>query len=103
VSDAVLFAGGKGYVLTQQALLWTDNLGVTWRNITPPGLTEAQLQSAGIAVQPDGHEWVAVAPGVGSSSVSLLRRRSVSGSWTRTSVPLGSFTISPDASITMSL
>ena len=103
VSDAVLFPAGHGYVLTQQALLWTDNLGVTWRNVTPPGVTDAQLQSAGIALQPDGHEWVAVAPAAGSSSVTMLRRPSVTGSWTTTSVPLGSLAISPDASITMSL
>jgi len=103
VSDAVLFASGNGYVLTQQALLWTGNVGVSWRNITPPGLTEAQLQSAAIAMQPDGPEWVAVAPGAGSSSVTVLRRPSVTGSWTTTSVPLGSLTISSDASTTMSL
>jgi photosystem II stability/assembly factor-like uncharacterized protein len=103
VLDAALFTGGHGYVLTQQALLWTDDLGATWRNVTPPGLTQSQLQSAGIAVQRDGHEWVAIAPDAGSNSVSLLRRVSPTGGWTATSVPLGSFTISPDAAVTVSL
>lgn len=100
VSDAALFATGNGYVRTQQGLLWTNNLGATWRNITPPGLSHAQLQSAGIAVQPDGHEWVAVAPGAGSSSVTLMRRPSVTSAWTTTSVPLGPLSISPYAALT---
>lgn len=103
MSDAVLFAGGHGYVRTPQALLWTDNLGAAWRNITPPGLTEAQLQSAEIAVLPDGHEWVAVAPGAGSSNVTVMRRPSVTGSWTTTSVPLGPLSISPYAAVTTDL
>ena len=103
VSDAMLFANGNGYVRTEQALLWTDNLGATWSNITPPGLADAQLQSAGIALQPDGHEWVAVAPAAGSSSVTMLRRPSVTGNWTTTSVRARSLTVSSDASISMSL
>jgi photosystem II stability/assembly factor-like uncharacterized protein len=103
VIDAELFAGGHGYVRTQHSLLWTDNLGATWRNVTPPGLTQTQLQTAGIAVQPDGHEWVAVAPKAGSSTVTLLRRASTSQTWTSTSIPLGPLTISSDASVTTSL
>lgn len=97
MSDAALFPGGHGYVRTPQALLWTDNLGVAWRNVTPPGLTTTQLQSAGIAVLPDGHQWVALAPDAGSTSVTVMRRPSVTGSWTSTTVPLGPLSISPDA------
>jgi photosystem II stability/assembly factor-like uncharacterized protein len=103
VIDAELFAGGHGYARTQHSLLWTDDLGATWRNITPPDLTQAQLQTAGIAVQPDGHAWVAVPPKAGSSTVTLLRRSSASQTWTSTSIPLGPLTISPDASVTTSL
>jgi photosystem II stability/assembly factor-like uncharacterized protein len=103
VIDAGLFAAGRGYVRTQQSLLWTDDLGATWRNITPPGLTQAQLQSAGIALQPDGHEWVAVPPKAGSSTVTLMRRSSTTQRWTSTSIPLGALTISPDAGATTSL
>jgi len=36
VIDAELFAAGRGYVRTQHSLFWTDDLGTTWRNITPP-------------------------------------------------------------------
>jgi hypothetical protein len=100
VIDAGLFASGRGYVRTQHALLWTGDLGATWRNITPPGLTQAQLQSAGIALQPDGHEWVAVAPKAGGSTVTVMRRSSITQSWTSTSAPLGALTISPDAAAT---
>jgi photosystem II stability/assembly factor-like uncharacterized protein len=100
VSDAALFPGGGGYVRTRQALLWTDDLGATWRNVTPPGLTATQLQSAGIAVQPAGHEWLALAPDAGSSSMTLLQRTSTTQSWTSTSVPLGPLSISPDAAVT---
>ena len=100
VSDAALFPGGHGYVRTPQALLWTDNLGAAWRNVTPPGLTAKQLQSAGIAVLPDGHQWVALAPDAGSTSVTVMRRPSVTGSWTSTSVPLGPLSISPYAAVT---
>jgi hypothetical protein len=103
VADAALFAAGHGYVRTLHALLWTDNLGATWRNITPPGLTAAQLQSAGIVVQPDGHQWVAVAPKAGSTTVTLLRRSSTTQSWTSASIPLGPLTISPDAWVTTSV
>jgi hypothetical protein len=103
VSDAELFAGGHGYARTQHSLLWTDDLGATWRNITPPGLTQAQLQSARIAVLPDGHQWVAVAPKAGSSSMTLLRRSSTTQTWTSTSIPLGPLTISSDAAVTASL
>ncbi len=103
VIDAGLFAAGRGYVRTQQSLFWTDDLGATWRNITPPGLTQAQLQSAGIALQPDGHEWVAVAPKAGSSTVTLMRRSSTTQRWTSTSIPLGALTISPYAGATTSL
>jgi hypothetical protein len=97
VIDAGLFAAGRGYVRTQHALLWTGDLGATWRNITPPGLTPAQLQSAGIALQPDGHEWVALAPKAGGRTVTVMRRSSTTQSWTSTSVPLGALTISPGA------
>src|SRR5258708_2885052 len=103
VIDAGLFAAGRGYVRTQQSLFWTDDLGATWRNITPPGLTPAQLQSAGIALQPDGHEWVAVPPKAGSSTVTLMRRSSTTQRWTSTSIPLGALTIAPDAGATTSL
>ena len=103
VIDAGLFAAGRGYVRTQHSLLWTGDLGATWRNITPPGLTPAQLASAGIAVQPDGHEWAAVAPTAGGSTVTVMRRSSTTQSWTSTSVPLGALTISPEAAATMSL
>jgi photosystem II stability/assembly factor-like uncharacterized protein len=103
VSDAALFVGGHGYVRTQQALLWTDNFGATWRDITPPGLTEAQLQSASILVRADGHQWVAVPPKPGSATMSLLRRSSITQSWTRTSIPLGPMTISPYGVATTSM
>ena len=101
--DAELFPAGRGYVRTRHSLLWTDDLGATWRNITPPGLTQAQLQSTGIALQPDGHEWVAVAPKAGTSTVTLMRRSSTTQRWTSTSIPLGALTISPDAAATTSL
>jgi hypothetical protein len=103
VIEAGLFAAGRGYVRTQHSLFWTGDLGATWRNITPPGLTQAQLQSAAIALQPDGHEWVAVAPKAGSSTVTLMRRSSTTQRWTGTSIPLGALTISPDAGATTSL
>src|SRR5258708_4253895 len=103
VIDAGLFTAGRGYVRTQHSLLWTDDLGATWRNITPPGLTQAQLQSAGIALQPDGHEWVAVAPKAGSSTVTLMRRSPTTQRWTSTSIPLGALTISPDAGASTSV
>jgi hypothetical protein len=100
VIDAELFPAGRGYVRTQHSLFWTDDLGATWRNITPPGLTPAQLQSAGIALQPDGHEWVAVAPEAGSNTVTLMRRSSITQRWTSTSIALGALTISPYAGTT---
>ena len=103
VIDAGLFAAGQGYVRTQHSLLWTADLGANWRNITPPGLTQAQLQSAGIALQPDGHEWVAVAPQAGSSTVTVMRRSSITQRWRSTSVSLGALTISPGAAATTSL
>jgi photosystem II stability/assembly factor-like uncharacterized protein len=103
VFDAGLFAAGRGYVRTQHSLLWTGDLGATWRNITPPGLTPAQLQSAGIALQPDGHEWVAVAPKAGGSTVTVMRRSSITQRWASTSVPLGALTISPGAATAPSL
>jgi len=103
VIDAGLSAAGLGYVRTQHSLLWTDDLGATWRNITPPALTQAQLQSAGIALQPGGDAWVAVAPTAGSSTVTLMRRSSTAQRWASTSVPLGALTISPDAGATTSL
>jgi photosystem II stability/assembly factor-like uncharacterized protein len=103
VTDAELFAGGHGYARTQHSLLWTNDLGATWRNITPPDLTQAQLQTTDIAVQPDGHAWIAVAPKAASSTVTVLRRSSTSQTWTSTSVPLGPLTVSPDASVGTSL
>src|SRR5258708_7296505 len=103
VIDAGLLAAGRGYVRTQQSLFWTGDLGATWRNITPPGLTPVQLQSAGIALHPDGHEWVAVPPKAGSSTVTLVRRSSTTQRWTSTSIPLGALTIAPDAGATTSL
>jgi photosystem II stability/assembly factor-like uncharacterized protein len=103
VTDAALFAGGLGYAHTQNALLWTENFGATWRNITPPGLTEAQLQSASILLRPDGHQWIAVAPIAGSTTMTLLRRSSTSQSWTRTSIAIGPLTISPYGVATTSI
>lgn len=103
VVDAKLFAGGRGYALTPHSLLWTDNQGATWRNISPPGLTQVQLQSVGIAALPDGHQWVAAAPKAGISLVTLLRRSSTTQAWTSTSIALGALTISPDAGVTTSL
>jgi photosystem II stability/assembly factor-like uncharacterized protein len=100
VVDAGLFAAGHGYVRTLHALLWTGDYGATWSNITPPGLAPAQLQSAGIAVLPDGHEWVALA---GRSTVTVMRRSPAAPGWTSTSVPLGALTILPDASAVTSL
>jgi photosystem II stability/assembly factor-like uncharacterized protein len=83
--------------------LWTADVGATWRNITPPALTQTQLQTAAIAVQPDGHQWVALAPTAGSTSVTVMRRASTTQAWATTSVPLGPLSISPDAAVTMSL
>src|SRR5258708_4850446 len=91
VIDAGLFTAGRGYVRTQHSLLWTDDLGATWRNITPPGLTQAQLQSAGIALQPDGHEWVAVAPKAGYVGApppgAWWTTRDAGQSWTQLQLP----------------
>jgi photosystem II stability/assembly factor-like uncharacterized protein len=103
VVDAGLFAAGGGYVRTRHAFLWTGDLGASWHNITPPGLTPAQLQSAGIAVLPDGHAWIAVAPKAGSSTVTLLGRSPATGTWTSTHIPLGTLKISPYAAATTSL
>lgn len=93
VFEAELFAGGHGFLRTQDSFWWTDNLGAQWRNITPDGLTATQLQSATVAVLPDGHQWVTLAPAAGSTSVSLLRRSASSQPWIRSSVPLGALTI----------
>lgn len=103
VVDAELFAAGRGYVRTQHALLWTDDLGESWHNITPPGLMPAQLHSASIAVLPDGHAWIAVDPKAGSSTVTLLGRSPTTGTWTSTHIPLGTLNISPYAAATTSL
>jgi photosystem II stability/assembly factor-like uncharacterized protein len=103
VVDAELFAAGRGYVRTQHALLWTDDLGESWRNIMPPGLTPAQLQSTSIAVLPDGHAWIAVAPKTGNTTVTLLARSPTTGTWTSIHIPLGTQNISAYAAATTSL
>jgi photosystem II stability/assembly factor-like uncharacterized protein len=103
VIAAQLFAGGHGYVRTAQSLLWTDNRGASWRNITPAGLTEAQLQSAAIAVLPDGQAWIAVTPVPGSRSLSLLRRSTASQSWTTVRIPFAALTTAQNAGVITSL
>jgi hypothetical protein len=103
VIDAGLFPAGRGYVRTQHSLLWTGDFGATWRDITPPGLTPAQLPSAGVALQPDGHAWIAVAPRAGGSTVTVMRRSPARQTWTSTSVPLGALTIAPGTAATTSL
>jgi hypothetical protein len=103
VIAAELFTGGSGYVRTARALLWTDNGGARWRDITPPGLTGAQWQSAAVVVRPDGQAWIAVTPMPGSRSLSLLRRSAASRDWTTTTVPLATPSIASDAVASASL
>lgn len=52
---------------------------------------------------PDGHQWVALTPAAGSSSLTLLRRTSTTQGWTSSSVPLGPLGISADAAATPSM
>ena len=89
VVDAQLFAGGRGYVRTDDALLWTDNGGKTWRSITPPGVSAARLQAASVVVQADGSAWVALALSASDTALTLLRRDPTTGAWRSTRVPLG--------------
>lgn len=103
VVDAGLLGAGRGYVRTQHALLWTSDLGRSWHNITPPGLRPAQLQSAGIAVLPDGRAWIAIAPGPGRSAVTVLGRSPATGAWTSTHIPLGALSIPAGGAATTSL
>ncbi len=91
--DAQLLGNGRGYVRTGSALLWTDDDGAHWRDITPPGLTPAQLQAAGVAVRSDGRAWVALSPKAGHHTTRVYRRSAAGAAWTTTSVPLGRMTI----------
>lgn len=100
---AQLFATGSGYVRTAKSLWWTDNRGSSWRNITPSGLSAAQLQSAAIAVLPDGHAWIAIPPGQGGRSLSLLRRSAANPGWTTSTVPFTALVIPPGATANTSL
>jgi photosystem II stability/assembly factor-like uncharacterized protein len=101
VAAAGVFADGAGYARTPHALLWTSDLGASWRDITPPGLTPAQFQAAGLAVRPGGQAWIAVPPRTGGSSVAVLRRSPAAGTWTSADIPLAGQDIPSDAAVVL--
>jgi Uncharacterized protein related to plant photosystem II stability/assembly factor len=92
VLDAQAFAGGRGYVRTDDALLWTDNGGKTWRSITPPGVRAAQLERASVVVHADGSAWIALAPRAGGTTVTVLRLH-LTGAWRSIDLPLGRLSV----------
>lgn len=92
VLDAQGFAGGRGYVRTDDALLWTGNGGRTWRSITPHEVSAAQWQNASVVVRADGSAWIALAPRWGSTTVTVLRRQ-LTGAWRSIDIPLGRLSV----------
>ena len=64
-----------------QAVLVTDDGGIRWRTVTPPGLSRATLerQISSFAVAPSGRAWVSY--GAGARPQTLLVSDNEGGAW----------------------
>lgn len=95
VLAATLFTGGHGYVRTPNSMLWTDDFGTNWREVTPPGSRMADLRNSGnsAAMLPDGHLWFAPLPTAGAKSITVWRAASPGGPWAGSPIPLGALKI----------
>lgn len=92
--DARIFPNGRGYATTARQERWTDDGGVSWREISPPGLFSrpaslGAVDPEAIATTADGHQWAAYVTSNVSRSVTVVRRPDVRGPWTRSAVPIG--------------
>ncbi|MCB8954149.1 MAG: DUF1906 domain-containing protein [Ardenticatenales bacterium] len=56
--DMRLLNERQGWLLTDGKLLWTEDAGISWTNITPAGIDPAAIQS--VAFSDVRHGWVAV-------------------------------------------
>lgn len=108
VLDAHLYPDGRGYVTTARQQRWTDDGGVSWRDVSPPGVFSrpgplGAVDPEAIATTADGHQWAAYVTSRVSRYVTIVRRPDVRGPWTRSAVPIGDLAFDPGGSLTASL
>jgi photosystem II stability/assembly factor-like uncharacterized protein len=84
VVDAQLVSATAGWARTEQSLLWTDDAGRSWRDVTPSGASS----DLGVDIDADGHAWVVSVPSLGleeppdhTVDVTVYRARYPRGPW----------------------
>ena len=83
IQDVQLISPGLGWVLIDQRLLWTEDGGLNWKNITPVSDTSGEILSAYFT--DNNHGWL-VARGMESDELVIYRSDDGGKTWESTSL-----------------
>jgi photosystem II stability/assembly factor-like uncharacterized protein len=90
VVDAQLVSATAGWARTEHQLLWTDDAGRSWSDVTAPGASS----DLAVDIHADGHAWVVSVPSLGveeppdhTVDVTVYRGRSPQGPWRAAKIP----------------
>lgn len=88
VRSMQLLSSTQGWALTDAALKWTDDGGLTWTDITPPGIAASAIK--GLFFLDTQHGWVVVSGSTDARGAEeVLSFRSSDGGKTWASSPVG--------------
>jgi photosystem II stability/assembly factor-like uncharacterized protein len=83
VASMKLLAPNRGWALSMRRILWTDNGGASWKDITPSDLNDAEI--SGIFFLDASHGWVVFARGepdvLGGMTLDLASTENGGVSW----------------------